>query len=312
MSCIYLHDDGCMAGTTLGKVWLHTFQENRTWTLAGFSDEGVRGLYMDEECSVASLGESYRSWQRSLPSAAEREVHVTMPSVCFRTLDKRNTQSVKHVLQRGPKVCVLFQVSAAELHVKRKEHHQRAFKIFDVGSTAEVAPCDYDGERLLVIDRTQSGNRPVFRLVHLERNETIVVDLPKAPMATIFKIWGLTSLVYSISNTLHVYDYATSTLRMSLTNLHRTEVIAIDASNEDIIASLSLDGYVALWSGVTGQCRHSFYVPEANFFLGYPYYIGLRGQRVLVSADEGVFLVEFDVDLSSKDSPPGTSALDQA
>mmetsp|Transcript_13668 Transcript_13668/g.36812 ORF Transcript_13668/g.36812 Transcript_13668/m.36812 type:complete len:347 (-) Transcript_13668:76-1116(-) len=287
ISCIYLDGVGCMAGTMLGKVWLYTFRQGVVSVLAAYSDEGVRGLYMDDGCGFATLSESTRGWQCDGPQAQ-------ISSVCFRSLDKKNTQSVKHVLQRGPWACVLFPLSSTVVHVSRQEHYHCAMKFFDFGLSTEVAPCDFDGTTIVVVDRTQSPSSPIFRIIHMQRNEQIEVDsLPKRNAATLIKIWGLDCLAYAVGKEVLIYDFRQRRPRHALRG-HGAEVVAIDASGTELIATLSVDAVVKLWSGTSGECRETVYIPEANYFLGYPYFLSFHGRRILASADEGVFLVELD------------------
>lgn len=279
-----------MGGTMLGKVWTFGFESKKVETLAAFSDEGVRGLYLDEDTSYLTLSDGCKGWRKSTPN-------VQSGSVCFRSLDRKNTQSVKHVLQRGPWACVLFPISSTVVNVTRQEHHHRAFKLFDFGSSTEVAPCDFDGETLAIVDRSRAGGGPpVFRLVQLERNDqTDIDDLPKASSLSLVKLWGSDCVVYCVGAALHVYDYKKKQIRRTLAG-HRAEIVAIDAHDPESIASLSSDAVVKLWSGETGECTATLFVPEACFFLGYPYCLSVHGRRVLVSADEGVFLLEMDAD----------------
>jgi len=302
-----------MAGTMLGKVWLFSFDSKQVEMLTAFSDEGVRGLYLDEEYSYATLSEGCRGWRRTRPHAQQ------LKETNFRNLDRKNTQSVKHVLQRGPWACVLFPVASTVVNVAKQpqEHHHRAFKLFDVGSSAEVAPCDFDGESLVVVDRsdrTQGGfsdacgcasacgcgqelpdRPPVFRLVQLERNEQTEIDnLPKASSVTLIRLWGPDCLAYAVGSTLFLYDWREKALRRPPLSGHRAEIVAVDAHSPEIIATLSSDASVKLWKGATGECVQTLFVPGASFFLGYPYCLYVQGRRVLVSADEGVILLELD------------------
>lgn len=276
-----------MAGTMLGKVWHFSFDSKQVELLTAYSDEGIRGLFMDEESAYAVLSEGCRGWRRAKP-------HAQAGAVCFRSLDKKNTQSVKHVLQRGPWACVLFPISSAVVNVPKQKHRHCQFKLFDFGSSTEVAPCDFDGENLAVVDRTHAGGSPIFRLVHLDRNEQTEIDcLPKASSASLVKLWGPECLAYVVGNMLYLFDYQKKVMRHSFRG-HRAEIVAVDAQDPDIIASLSTDAVVKLWNGATGECQQTIFVPEASFFLGYPYCLSVQNRRVLVSADEGVYLIELD------------------
>eukprot|EP00927_Polykrikos_kofoidii_P068080 TRINITY_DN63472_c0_g1_i1.p1 TRINITY_DN63472_c0_g1~~TRINITY_DN63472_c0_g1_i1.p1 ORF type:complete len:326 (+),score=43.01 TRINITY_DN63472_c0_g1_i1:38-979(+) len=287
VSSVYLNDSGCMAGTMLGKVWMYTFDGHVAETLTAFSEEGVRGLYLDQDCGFATLSEGCRGWKRAAP-------HAQTGTLSFRNIDKKNAQGVKHVLQRGPWACVLFPNSSTVIHVPRQEHYPRSLKVYEFGSWQEVAPCDYDGESLVVVDRTQPVGCPIFRLIQLERNEHIEIDsLPKASRASLVKLWGPDCLAYAVGNKVLVFDYRLRQVRHTLSG-HRGEVVAIDSSDDEIVATLDTEAVVKLWCGATGECRLTLHVPEANYFLGYPYCLCLSGNRVMVSADEGAFLVEFD------------------
>ncbi|CAE8635066.1 unnamed protein product [Polarella glacialis] len=242
-------------GTLLGKVHLYSFEERQAEILAAFSDEGVRGLYLDQENGYATLTDGCKGWRHASP-------HLQAGAVNFRSLDRKNTQSVKHVLQRGPWACVLFPISSTVVNVTRQEHHHRAFKLFDFGNSSEVAPCDFDGETLAIVDRSRAPGPPVFRLVQLERNELLEIDnLPNASRVSLIKLWGPDCLVAVTGSTLLVYDYRQQQLRHTLRL--GAEIVAVDAQDSEIIGSLAKDASVKLWSGRSGDCLQTLQMPEA-------------------------------------------------
>jgi len=294
ISSICLSNVGCMAGTMLGKVWLYSFDTKQHEQLTAFSDEGIRALYIDEENCCATIGgEGCRGWKRLPP-------HAAISAVNFRSLDKKNTQHVKHVLQRGPWACVLFPTLSTMVNVTKQEHHHCQFKLFDYGSSQELAPCDFDGQSIVVIDRTLSGANPIFRFVNLsaERQEpgsqVDIESLPHGASVTLAKLWGPDSLAYVAGGSLvHMYDYRRRMTTHTLSG-HAAEIIAMDASDPKLIATMSSDAQVFLWNGVTGKPVQTFHVPEASFFLGFPYCLSMHGPRLLISCDEGAILIEFD------------------
>mmetsp|Transcript_7044 Transcript_7044/g.9618 ORF Transcript_7044/g.9618 Transcript_7044/m.9618 type:complete len:198 (+) Transcript_7044:105-698(+) len=161
VSCIHANEFGVMAGTMLGKVWLYNFDTKQTELLTAFSDEGIRGLYLESEYGHATICEGAQSWGRGDP-------HLPGQSLNFRFLDKKSSQSVKHVLQRGPWACVLFPITTTLVHLGHHEQQQQcAFRLFDLGSPSEVVPCDFDGQRLCIIDRTNSSKAPVHHIISL-------------------------------------------------------------------------------------------------------------------------------------------------
>jgi len=287
-SSIFVNDVGCMAGTMLGRVMLYNFDDRQVETLASFSDEGIRGLYLDQDAGYATLTDGCKSWTKASP-------HLQAANLNFRSLDRKNTQSVKNVLQRGPLVCVLFPISSTVVNIAKQDARHRAFKLFDFGSSSEIAPCDFDGETLAIIDRSLLPAPPVFRLIQLERNEHLELDnFPRAEKVTLVRLWGANCLVCVIGSSLLIYDYRKQELKMTLTG-HNDEILAVDAQDPEILATLARDATVKLWNGRTGECLEEVQIPEANFFLGYPYCLSVSGHRILASADEGVFLVELDV-----------------
>merc|ERR1719367_2368549 len=111
--------------------------------------------------------------------------------------------------------------------------------------------------------------------------------MPKASSATLVKLWGPECLAYVVGNVLYLYDYKKQQLRQCLRG-HRAEIVATDAQDCEVVATLSSDAVVKLWNGNDGECMQTVFVPEATFFLGYPYCLSVQGRRVSVSADQGV------------------------
>eukprot|EP00932_Pfiesteria_piscicida_P016364 SRR837773.3290.p1 GENE.SRR837773.3290~~SRR837773.3290.p1 ORF type:complete len:336 (+),score=81.90 SRR837773.3290:106-1008(+) len=292
-----------MAGSVQGRIWMlagtggavgstvpplgakPAVPPPRAELLAGWSDEGVRGLYLDGEHGYATFMESCRGWKCCRP-------HAQTGNVRFRDLERKNTQVVKHVLQRGPWVCVLFPLSTSLVNVVRRELIQRQFKLFDFGSSTDAAPCDFDGENLLVVDRSRVGSHPVFHLVHLASNvNTELDDLPDASWISVVKLWGPDCIVAAVGSKLHVYDVKKKQLRRTLRG-HHSEILAVDATDGECIVTLSSDGVIKLWSGSTGVCSRTLCVPGANFFLTYPYCLCMQENKIAFSCDEGVYMVE--------------------
>lgn len=288
VSCLCLGPSGCMAGTMLGRVWLVCPETSgQPEQLAAFSDEGVRGLFLDEESGFATFADNCRGWRRLAG-------HPQAGSLCFRSLDRKTVQSVRHVLQRDSRACVLFPLSSAILNVDRREHHPCAFKLLDLGSSTEVAPCDFDGHSLLLVDRGRGHGPPILRVVQLERNEQTEIDgVPQGLYLSLVKLWGPSCLVYVVGKVLHIYDIQVKQVVRSLHG-HAEEIMAVDCQDPQTIVTLSADATVKLWNGNTGECLATLRVPQAGFFLGYPYSITMRGRSILLSADEGAFLLELE------------------
>lgn len=290
VSSICLNDNGCMASTVLGKV-VAFGSDSKVRTLTEFSDDGVRGLYLDENHGYAIFSDNCTGWKLARP-------HGVSASTNFRSLDKKNTQSMRYVLQRGPWACVVFPFSTTVVNVTTQEQIHRSFKLWEYGganTATDVVPCDFDGENLLIVDRSTSGEN-VFRVVHLAREDTVeVAGIPGSTTICLARLWGASCIVCVRTRTPLVYDYRSGTV-LRLLRGHQCEVVAMDTQDPDRIATMSEDAVVKLWTGSTGACSHSFTIPHASFFLGYPYCLAMHDRRILATADEGVFLIEYGDD----------------
>lgn len=292
ITSLFINERGCMAGSVLGKVWLYDFEATRVEELACFSDEGVRGLYLDQHTAYATICEGARGWSIKPP-------FKQTSTLAFRNIDGKSTQNVKIIVQRGPLVCVLFAIATSIVNVENQEHHSRSFKICDYGPFSEVALCDFDGETLALIDRARAPEPPTIRLVQLERGDVIELSsLPGGSRISLLRLWGPDCLVYVMGNELFVYDYKLKEPRFKLRG-HRSEIVAVDAHDPGMLATLSSDATVKLWMGKGGDCFESLKVPDAGYFQGFPYFLQVSGMRIIVSCDEGVVLIN----MSSQEGP---------
>lgn len=265
--------------------------------LCSWSEEGIRGLYMDERCCYVVYNDGFNIWQRK-----GLEWVSTGPPVCFRGLDRKYTTNAKYVVQCGPWACVFYPIYTSSVHVGRREHHHRIFKLSDYGSSGEVGPCDFDGETALFVDRAALRGHRTFFMVHLERNDTVELeDLPNVGCAgppwtsapggpSLMKLWGSDCIAYTEGCMLILYNFRTREIVHVLQG-HWEEIIAVDSHEPTAVATLSRDGIVKLWSGDSGACIRTVTLAGASFSLEFPYHLHWVGQRMAVVADEGLFLV---------------------
>eukprot|EP00434_Breviolum_minutum_P013115 symbB.v1.2.011559.t1/scaffold715.1/size233058/5 len=162
---------------------------------------------------------------------------------------------------------------------------------------------DFDGEKLVLVDRSRGLGPPLFRIVHLERNQHTEVDnLPSADSMTLLKLWGASYLVCAQHRNLVVYDYEDQAVKLTI-NSNGSEIMAVDSQDPEILATLDRDATAKLWNGRTGECMAKVHIPDAHYHMGYPYCLCVSGHRIVLSADEGVFLAELD-DETQRELPP--------
>jgi hypothetical protein len=286
ISCVYIGDAACMAGTMMGKAWLFNMVSADVEKTHGFSDEGLRSIYCDRQSTYLACSDICQEFRISKP-------HALVTTRYFSSYN--TTGSLKSVLQNGPKVCIIFLNATVELDLTKGRSQKRPFKSSDLThATGEVLPCDYDGVRLIVSYRVGDQSSPVYRVVTLERNEhTEIRNLPKADYVSLVKLWGAEYIACVVGRTVQLYDHLEQRSRLVFQG-HRAEVLALGTQEVETITSLSADGVVKRWEGRTGVCLHSLKIPQASFWFGYPYCLCTHGSRVLISADEGVFLMELD------------------
>jgi len=82
ITTVHVNEHGCLAGTMHGSVWFYGFENKEVEVLASFSDEGIRGLFMDEDSSYAVLNDQCKGWRMTQP-------HQQVGTVCFRSLDRK-------------------------------------------------------------------------------------------------------------------------------------------------------------------------------------------------------------------------------
>lgn len=298
IASIVINDAGAMAGTLLGQVLLRRFTAgSKVEQLAAYAEEGIRGLFLTEALCYATTLEGSMAWQSRAPYAVSATAQLL-----FRNLDRKLTQNVKFMMQRGPIVCALFPTSSLCVDVvKQTVTSTSQFKLFDVGSLTEVAVCDFDGQRLMLIDRSNAPEPAMLRLINLEMSEQLEFSsLPSFSRMSLLRLWGSDRIVYVVGTQLFVYDILLHHLRYVLKG-HRAEIVAVDSHDPGLVVTLSSDATLKFWTGKDGECIKTLRIREATYFQGFPYHVQVHGSRCLASADQGVFLVELESDVGGEE-----------
>eukprot|EP00916_Digyalum_oweni_P001972 GHVL01003748.1.p1 GENE.GHVL01003748.1~~GHVL01003748.1.p1 ORF type:complete len:313 (+),score=45.72 GHVL01003748.1:47-985(+) len=279
---LYINETGSIAGTILGRVFLHIFEKKRSLCLAAWTDDAVRGVYMDSSTAWATVGESHASsWSLSNPKAY-RQVRFEKPL----------TDSTKFVLQDGPLVVIVCKNVLWKVDVVTEVTECFQFQPLEDGTV--TAPTDFNGTHIAIAEWPKSRARRVH--VHATTTQCpveSVINLPKSsPSVTQIKLWPPGRLVTVFKQRcLHVWNLQDCS-RIHEWSHHTDDIIAIDGSKMRLV-SLAKDGIICIWDTV-GGCIASLYVPGATFSLGFPYYImsNSNGSKIIFSSDEGVLLVE--------------------
>merc|ERR1712217_807204 len=95
------------------------------------------------------------------------------------------------------------------VHVIKRDQTCRQYRLFDfaAANASEATPCDFDGDRLVVIDRLSSSTKPIVRLIELENNAiTDVCKLPRGSTFSLVRLWGVDLVACVTSHRLFAYD----------------------------------------------------------------------------------------------------------
>jgi len=289
ISTLYCNEVGCVAGTYLGKVWRHRWDTKETTSLAAYSENAVRCVYLNPSYDTYTLiGEAaLQVW----PDGHLQ--HRIMEFDRKTVLGPQN--SSKFVLSWQNLALILFPASTIGVNLLTAETIPHLFRLFDLHSNGEGCPSDFDGEAIVCVCRCSSS--VVVTVIDLEKNEHFTI--PKIPgwsTLSIVRLWGPRCLAYvTKARIVVVYNYCNHTVLHRWK--HNSDVLALDASDDKYIFVLMKNGSVKVWNGESGVCNYTLTVAShASFHLRFPYYILASWPRIILSCDEGVVVLELDAE----------------
>eukprot|EP00386_Alphamonas_edax_P009231 GDKI01030402.1.p1 GENE.GDKI01030402.1~~GDKI01030402.1.p1 ORF type:complete len:495 (+),score=90.68 GDKI01030402.1:1-1485(+) len=318
VSSVYVDYDSVCFGTLCGRVVMCTLlpgvatTPDNTWRpnmkihqLAAFNDEPVKGVYTEGDCAYATVGDLHcRVWSRT-DSRQQRS---------FR-FDRKNS-TLRFVLQRGAHA-VIFTSGCILRSLVTDDEQQWVtnWKLSDRNS----APYDVQGDVVATFD---TFDEPVVRIINTHTANVlyskVVPSLKHTP--THIKIAPARThfLWVTSARAIEIHDWSTKT-SFVLPKAHSNDIIMIEwvdghqpptPQTEDThtlrehhqrwdtsgtrFVSVDKGGVLKLWCVDIGKarCVLTTQLKGPGFFLGWPYQMCVRGNLIVFSADEGVFLVD--------------------
>ncbi len=303
ITAVYLDDTCVVAGTSFGKIWMYDIKENVTKLVAGFSDDGIRGIYIQDSTLYAVVGDTYCRHIRVGDLHDQIEVRF----------DRRSSSSgYRYVFQKFSQLTIVYPGMTTFIDVVSNDQSMCPYRLQGTPPSLNVLPLDAYHFHLLVSEFTETGRK--LRVVNVTNGQTVCDLDPK--MARFVKLIDKKLLVYCDKRRdIVVYQYTKreEVLRKHFSN---SEVLAMDSvfhlrlgdqyppdeenqvnTSSSICPSGSLmtvvyrNGEVVCFNFLTGEIHSSGRLAKFCFSLGFPYLVSSNwraGQvEVVVSSDYG-------------------------
>lgn len=270
VSALFSDDEFVAIGTLMGRIWIYNIRRNTRKMIAGFSDEAIRGIYVQDGTVYATVGDQYC-----------RQIRISDPFDQLESrFDRRSSASgFKYVLQRFNQVTIVYPGMTTFVDVTTPGNQSMCpFKI-QQATILNVCPLDVYQYMVLVTEfpATDESTPPPrkFRLVDVAAGETRweLVE----PKIVAIRLISKDELVYFAKARLVVYNFVTKT---SLAEIrHSSEVLAIDCSlcmgeeGKPWFTVLSVDGSVTVYNYVEGKAVYVGKMKSPCFSLGFPYLV---------------------------------------
>lgn len=305
VSCVFIDGEYIACGTLLGKVWLYRIGKNTRKMFAGFNDDAVRGIYVQDSSLFATIGDQF---------CRQYRVNDPLDQLDYKFNRRSNGSGFKHVIQHFNQVTVFYPGMTMFVDVVSNNQSMCPYKL---QRPMMVNVCLIDCYQYLVLFTefgvSESSVPPPrkFRLVDVStgfvRWESDDVRISQA------RFINDSTIVYVKGRKMVVFDFAENKSR-ELTTSHKSDVIAIDcglcmgAQCPGLILSLGRGGTVSAIEWTTGKERYfSKLIKRVSFSLGFPYWVKgcVDEQQTLhaaISDDYGVYYLRCDY--LGKPDPP--------
>lgn len=287
VSALHVTEEYITCGTLLGRVWLYNIASNSRVLLAGFSDDSVRGVYIEDGTVFATIGDQYC-----------RRFRINDPVDQLESkFDRRSSSSgFKYVLQKFNQVTIVYPGMTTFVDVTNNQQSMCPYKI-QQPLILNVCPLDAFQYLLLlsefpsVEEDEDVVSKRKLKVVDVSQNTTIFEMM--APRISFAILLDATRIMYVSNRKTHVYDF----IRNELAECKISgEIIAASVSGEEgIVTSLFPNGSISVWDSNTGSIMGRGRIDNFCGSLGFPYLIEscLAGPNYLVtvSSDYGVHFV---------------------
>jgi hypothetical protein len=328
-SVLFLDDENLIVGTMMGKIWVYRILDDTRCMYAGYSDDAVRGVYVQDGSLYATIGDQFCRVMRIQDPLDQLEAKF----------DRRSGSSgFRYVFQKFNQITIIYPGMTTFIDVVSNDQNMCPFKM-QQSNILNVIPVDSFHYYLLLSEfpASMSGDEIVhetrrLRIVDVSVGETVYSTTAKRLVcARLIDKKHVISV--DTAGMITVYNFKDDVEVIRIHNFHKSDIIAIDAvfhlrlikpddleasssvpqarrssstsssssinfpTVRSLITSVSLDGQILTWDFTTGAIHYSGQLSSFCFSLGFPYYVQTHWNdteekmSVAVSHDYGVSIV---------------------
>jgi hypothetical protein len=297
---VFIDDSFIVAGTLMGKIWVYNIKDDTRCLYVGYSDDAVRGVYVEDGALYATIGDQYCKVLRLKDPLDQLETKF----------DRRSGSSgFRYVFQKFNQVTIIYPGMTTFVDVVSNDQNMCPFKM-QQSNILNVIPVDAFHYYLLLSEfpATMTGNDVVhetrrLRVVDVSVGET-VYSFPTSRV-TFARLIDKKHLVF-VDNCqqITIYNFKDNVAVISIPNFHGSDIVAMDpvfhlrlttsddleasvphrrrssASSSSInfptvrtlVTSVSSDGKIFTWDYTNGNIHYSGQLTSFCFSLGFPYH----------------------------------------
>jgi hypothetical protein len=303
LTAVFLTDTHLVCGTVSGKIWSYDVDGNRLKCAAGFSDDSIRGLYIQDSTIYATVGDSYC-----------KQIRVTDHRDQLETRFERRSSSsgFRHVFQKFTQVTIVYPGMTTYIDVVTNEQSMCPYRL-QASSSQNAVPLDAYHYHLLVSEFSESKRK--LRVINVTDGQIVAELTPD--MAWCIRLVDRQYLFYSNRKDLVVYDYIERKEVVRRRKHKSQEIVGVDAvfhlrlsqseSSEDgrdltasapsphLITTVYASGDISCWDYLTGETLAQGRLAKFCFSLGFPYLVSSNWANgrveVAVTSDNGCHFV---------------------
>ena len=297
ISTVFADGSVVITGTMLGRIWVYDIQRNSRRMLAGFSDDAVRGLYVQDGTLYATIGDLHC-----------RQIRLGDPYDQLETkFNRRSTSSgFKYIFQKFGQITIFYPGMTTFMDVLTNSQSMCPFKL-QQAMIMNVCPIDSYQYLLLYSEFPIADVSPPpprkYKVVDVSSGE-LRCEIPDSHI-THAKFVNERCLIYFSGKSFVVFDLITKGELNRFPNFHRSDVMAMDCSiclgESDcppFVVSSAVNGSIIVWNYQTGKVVGRATLRQPCFSLGFAYCLqgSLEGTNVhiAVSDDYGVHHVSIN------------------
>ena len=290
ISAVFIDENYVASGSHMGKVWVYNIERNSRRMIAGFSEDAIRGLYIQDGTLYVTVGDQQC-----------RQIRICDPYDQIETrFNRRSTSSgFKYVFQKFNQVTVFYPGMTTFIDVVTNSQSMCPFKL-QQPTILNVCPVDCFQYRVLFSEFavTDAADPPPRKFKIMDVSTGDLKWQHVDPGLTQARFISNSQVVYFSVNRLVILNADSGNIDRSFSNFHRSDVVAMDCSmcmgseGKPFVASVGANGSVCVWNHESGTIVGRGTLSQFSFSLGNPYHVQARAEDarflITVSDDNGV------------------------